>query len=135
MAGYSPRDELCDGDVQSALQRHWAASDADDFDGEHEIYEDYAVLEYPQSGERIHGRQRIQESRMAEPNRKGFKVRRLLGSGALWISEIAVTYDERPAWVVSIMEFEGKKVVRETQYFATPFEPGRSRARWAERMN
>ena len=124
-----------DGDVQSALQRHWAASDADDFAGEHEIYEDYAVLEYPQSGERIHGRQGIQESRMAEPNKKRFTVRRLMGSGALWISEIAVTYDEGAEWVVSIMEFEGKKVVRETQYFASSFEPSPSRVQWVERIN
>jgi hypothetical protein len=124
-----------DGDVQAALQRHWAASDADDFAAEREIYEDFAVLEYPQSGERIHGRQRIQESRMAQPNKKRFTVRWLLGSGALWISEIVVTYDERAVWVVSIMEFEGKKVVRETRYFASSFEPGPSRALWVERMN
>jgi len=36
---------------------------------------------------------------------------------------------------VSIMEFEGGKVVRETQYFGEPFEPGPSRAQWAERMD
>ena len=72
---------------------------------------------------------------MAQPSKKGFAVRRLLGSGSLWVSEIVVTYDEQAVWVVSIMEFEGKKVVRETQYFGSPFEPGPSRARWVERMN
>ena len=38
-----------------ALQRHWDASDAGDFEVEHEIYREDAVLDYPQSGERIHG--------------------------------------------------------------------------------
>jgi hypothetical protein len=33
------------------------------------------------------------------------------------------------------MEFEGEKVVRETQYFGSPFEPGPSRAQWVERMD
>jgi hypothetical protein len=33
------------------------------------------------------------------------------------------------------MEFEGAMVVRETQYFGEPFEPGPSRAQWAERMD
>jgi hypothetical protein len=33
------------------------------------------------------------------------------------------------------MEFEGKKVVRETQYFASSFEPSPSRAQWVERIN
>ncbi len=124
-----------DDGVRAALQRHWAASDAGDFAAEHEIYQEHAVLEYPQSGERIHGRQRIQDLRMAQPNKKRFTVRRLLGGGALWISEIVIGYDEQPIYVVSIMEFEEEKVVRETQYFGAPFEPGASRAQWVERMD
>jgi hypothetical protein len=45
-----------DDDLRVALRRHWASSDANDFDTEHEIYRDDAMLEYPQSGERIRGR-------------------------------------------------------------------------------
>jgi len=101
---------------------------------EHAIYADHAVLEYPQSGERIRGPHDIQASRMAQPNRKRFNVRRVLGGGELWISELILTYDDEPVFVVSIMEFEGGKVVRETQYFGEPFEPGPSRAQWVERM-
>ena len=124
-----------DDDERAALQRHWAASDANDVAAEHDIYEDHAVLEYPQSGERIRGRDRIQASRMAQPSQKRFAVRRMLGGGGLWISEVVITYDQRPVHVVSIMEFEGGKVVRETQYFGEPFEPGPSRAQWVERMD
>ena len=126
---------MSDDDVRAALRRHWAASDANDFVTEHEIYADNAVLEYPQSGERIRGPQDIQASRMAQPNQKRFKARRVLGGGALWISELVLAYDARPVFVVSIMEFEGDKVVRETQYFGDPFEPGPSRAEWVERMD
>src|SRR5262249_4736871 len=43
-------------DIRAALDRHWAASDANNFDEEHQIYREDAVLEYPQSGERIRGR-------------------------------------------------------------------------------
>jgi len=92
------------------------------------------VLEYPQSGERIRGAHNIQASRMAQPNRKRFVVRRVLGNGILWVSDLILTYDEKPVFVVSIMEFEGGKVTRETQYFGEPFEPGPSRAQWVERI-
>ena len=61
-----------DQDIRAALDRHWAASDADDFEAEHDIYREDAVLEYPQSGERIRGRRNIQSSRAAQPNRKRF---------------------------------------------------------------
>jgi ketosteroid isomerase-like protein len=123
-----------DDDVRAALRRHWAASDANDFEMEHDIYRDDAVLEYPQSGERIRGRRKIQASRVAQPSDKRFTVRRLLGGGDLWISELVLTYDGQPFYVVSIMEFEGAEVVRETQYFGEAFEPGPSRAQWVERM-
>jgi hypothetical protein len=126
---------MADDDVRAALQWHWAASDAGDFVAEHAIYAGHAVLAYPQSGERIVGPGAIQASRMAQPNRKRFEVRRVLGGGDLWISELILTYDEHPVFAVSIMEFEAGRVVRETQYFAEPFEPGPSRAQWVERMD
>ena len=75
-----------DRNIRAALDRHWAASDANDFAAEHEIYHDDAVLEYPQSGERIHGRKNIQASRFAQPNKKRFMVRRVLGAAALWVT-------------------------------------------------
>ena len=124
-----------DRTVRVALQRHWDASDANDFQVEHEIYREDAVLDYPQSGERIRGRANIQASREAQPNTKRFTVRRMLGGGDLWISELVLTYDEQPFYTVSIMEFEDGQVAHETQYFGDPFEPGPSRARWVERMD
>ncbi|GAA3069584.1 nuclear transport factor 2 family protein [Pseudonocardia yunnanensis] len=123
-----------DDDVRHALQRHWAASDANDFETEHDIYRDDAVLDYPQSGERIRGRRNIQASRVAQPSDKRFTVRRMLGINDLWTSELVLTYDGQPFYVVSIMEFEGGQVVHETQYFGEAFEPGPSRAQWVERM-
>src|ERR1700758_405709 len=124
-----------DDDVRVALRRHWAASDANDFATEHQIYRADAVLDFTQSGERIPSRANIEASRAAQPSAKRFSVRRILSGGDLWVSELVVTYDGQPFYVVSIMEFEGGEVVHETQYFSDAFEPGASRAQWAERMN
>src|ERR1041384_4208373 len=112
-----------DRTVRLALQRHWDASDASDFEVEHDIYHEDAVLDYPQSGERIRGRRNIQESRTVQPNRKRFMVRRMIGSGDLWVTEFTLSYDGVPSWVVSIMEFQDGRVAHETQYFADRFEP------------
>src|SRR5207248_6821819 len=94
-----------DRTMRLALERHWNASDASDFEVEHEIYREDAVLDYPQSGERIRGRHNIQESRTVQPNKKRFTVRRMIGSGDLWVTEFILTYDGVPSYVVSIMEF------------------------------
>ena len=125
---------MSDQRIRAALDRHWFASNANDLDGEHEIYWNDAVLDYPQSGERIRGRVRIQKSRHAQPNQKQFEVRRIVGAGDLWITEYILTYDGRPSYTVSIMEFINGKVAHETQYCADPFQPGPSRAQWVEQL-
>ena len=121
-----------DHSVRAVLRRHWEASDASDFEVEHEIYREDAVLHYPQSGERIRGRHNIQESRFAQPNKKRFTVRRIVGSGDLWITEFVLTYDGIPSYAVSIMEFRDGLVANETQYFADRFDPGPSRTHLVE---
>ncbi len=124
-----------ESDIRSALDRHWAASDANRFEEEHQIYDEDAVLDYPQSGERIRGRQNIEASRVAQPNKKRFFVQRIVGAGDLWVTEFILFYDGQPSYSVSIMEFENGKITHETQYFGDPFEPGPSRARWVERLD
>jgi SnoaL-like domain len=117
-----------------ALERHWHASDVGDFDVEHDIYRADAVLDYPQSGERIRGRRSIQQSRFVQPNKKRFTVRRIVGSGDLWVTEFTLSYDDMPSYAVSIMEFHDGLVAHETQYFADRFEPAPSRADLVERI-
>ncbi len=127
-------EEISDGEIRAELDRHWAASDSNDFETEHSIYQDDAVLEYPQSGERIRGRRNIQITRSRQPSSKRFIVRRIIGHANLWVTEFILTYDGRPSYTVSIMEFTGTKVSRETQYFADPFEAAAWRAQWVEQI-
>jgi hypothetical protein len=123
-----------DQGIREALNRHWAASDSGDFATEHDIYHDDAVLDYPQSRERILGRNNIQLTRTLQPNRKRFAVHRITGSADLWITELVLTYDDKPFYTVSIMEFRGMKVAHETQYFADPFEAAEWRKKWVVSM-
>jgi hypothetical protein len=122
-------------EIREALDRHCAASDANAFDVEHDIYREDAMLEYPRSGERIMCRHNILASRVAQPNAERFTVRRIVGTGDLWVTEFILTYDGQPSYTMSIMEFLDGKVARETQYFGDPFEPGPSRAHLVERMD
>jgi ketosteroid isomerase-like protein len=121
--------------IRAALDQHWTASDANDFETEHRIYHEDAVLEYPQSSERTRGRSNIQNQRASQPNKKRFTIRRIIGNGDLWVTEFVLTYDGKPSYTVSVMEFRGDKVGRETQYFADPFVAPASRSQWVERMD
>jgi hypothetical protein len=122
-----------DGELRIALNQHWAASASGDQNAEHDIYADDALCDYPQSGERILGRRNLQALRSHHPDRPaGFEIRRLFGSGELWITEYTIEYQGRTSYTVSIMEFNDGKVVHETQYFADPFDAPAWRAQWVE---
>src|SRR5579872_497411 len=118
-----------DQQIRAALDQHWAASDANDFETEHRIYHEDAVLEYPQSGERTRGRRNIQNQRASQPSKKRFAVRRIMGGGDLWITEFILTYDGQPSYTV------GDKVAHDNQYFADPFAAPASRVQWREPMD
>jgi len=121
-------------DIRALLERHWRASEDGDAEAEHAIYAPDAILDYPQSGERFRGRESIWRQRGAHPAERHFEVRRLTGSGDLWVSECVITYDGVPTFSVSVTEFSDGLVTHETQYFADPFAPAQWRAALAERM-
>ena len=125
---------MLDDEVRVALQRHWAASDANDFVAEHQIYRADGVLEYPQSGERIRGRSNIQASRVAQPSAKRFL--RTTHTRRRKSLDQRTRPQVRRATVLRREHngIRGWGIVRETQYFGEPFAPGPSRAQWVERM-
>lgn len=121
--------------MREALDAHWRASAAGDLNAEHDIYDDRAICEYPQSGERIAGRINLQALRSHHPGKpSGFDVRRIQGNGNLWVTEYTITYSGRTTCAVSIMAFSNGKVLHETQYFSDPFEAPEWRAQWVEKI-
>ena|SRR2546425_3424804 len=98
------------------------------------------VMEWPQSGERIRGRENIaavnrnyQASTGTAPK---MELRRILRPGEAWVIEGTIDYgDGTPVSAVSIIETgPDGKVIRETDYFANPFEAPAWRSKWVERM-
>jgi hypothetical protein len=117
------------------LDRQFAMMRAGDFAAAHEWYDEAVVVDWPQSGERIRGKGNLLALRQAYPAGVEFDVRRLIARRDLGVGEYVIRYDGRPVNVTAIAEFGGGKVVRETHYFAEPFEPPGWRARWVERMD
>jgi len=121
--------------IRTLLSAHWDASAVGDTNAEHDIYDDDAICDYPQSGERIIGRNNLQALRSHHPGKpSGFNVRRILGHSDLWITEYTIAYQERSSFTVSIMEFRNDKVIHETQYFADAFEAPAWRGQWTQRI-
>ena len=124
-------------DIRATMDRYWEATMAHDLERVHEFYHDDVVVEFPQSGERIRGKQNIYELRAHYPAKVTYKMLRVSGDGNLWTTEVIVTYDNdkgRPVYGVAIMEFRNDKIAHETLYFGDPFEPPKWRSQWVERI-
>ena len=105
-------------------------------EAEDRIRHDEYTMEWPQSGERLRGRQKMREFQEANTgSRPPRRLRRVLVREGLWVVEGIVDYGGgREVDFVLILELRDGKVFRETRYYADPFEASGARARWFERM-
>jgi hypothetical protein len=116
--------------VRAMLERHFEYAGSDP-DAAHEMYRDDAVLEFPQSGERFVGVESFREWRANYPASTTVEFREIRGRDDLWIAEISISYDEDPTMLgVSILEFRGDKIARESIYVTEGWEPPEWRAQW-----
>ncbi len=132
------------GDSNAALiERYRAAMESGDLmqlsTAVTELASDDFVEEWPQSGERIVGRDafiKINESyEGATGSSPKMSLRRISGEGDLYVIEGTIDYgDGTPVSYVGIAELSDGKLKKITEYFANPFEAPAWRAGMVERM-
>ena len=129
---YGVEDNLLGMDaetVRAMLMRNLGS--ADDPVASHEMYEDGAVLEFPQSGERFEGVANFREWRSQYPASVSYDIRRIRGADDVWVAEMTVSYDGgEPLYGVDVLEIRDGKIVRETIYVSEPFDPPDWRQQW-----
>jgi hypothetical protein len=105
-------------------------------EAEDRIRHDEYTMEWPQSGERLRGRDTMkafQESNVG--SRPPRWVRRVLVREGLWVVEGSVDYGGgREGDFVLILELREGRIFKETRYYADRLEASEARARWFERM-
>jgi hypothetical protein len=116
--------------VKAMLEQHFEYASSDPHLA-HDMYHDDAVLEFPQSGERFIGVESFREWRSNYPASTTVEFREIRGRDDLWVAEISISYDEGPrSFGVSILEFRGDKITRESIYVTEGWEPQEWRAQW-----
>jgi hypothetical protein len=100
---------------------------------EYELRHPDCLIDIPQSGERFDrdGMRQMQRNFPGGP--PAMSLDRLAGDGAVWVAELSSDYGEERGGVFNvclILEFRHGKIVRETRYYAAPFEAPEQRAQW-----
>jgi SnoaL-like domain len=116
--------------VRVLLEEHFEYAGSDPHRA-HAMYHDDAVLEFPQSGERFVGVDNFREWRSEYPASTAVEFREIRGRADLWIAEITITYDGEPRnFGISILEFRGDKIARESIYVTEGWDAPEWRAQW-----
>ena len=122
-------------DNRATLERMLAALYAGKIDEAATTMAEDAVVEWPQSGERIVGKQACT---MVYKNYPGgspaYQIRRISGGGDLFVGEATGQYGTDTVYTTNIIEFRDGLIARQTDYFANPFEAPAWRSQWVERM-
>jgi limonene-1,2-epoxide hydrolase len=118
------------------VEQFWATMNTNDFQAAAAwLHEDY-VLDWPQSGERIRGRENFVAVNTHYPaaGRWHFTVNRLIADEQGVATEVTVTDGVTTARAITFSEVRDGKIVRQTEYWPDPFEAAAWRAQWVERM-
>ena len=121
---------------RQAIERLWQLMEKQDWKAAGELLHDDFVQEWPQSGERIIGRDNaIAIERSFPGGLPTMRFRRTLADGDLAVLEVEFTYADGSRYLgASIIELRDGNVARETDYYAQPFQAPEWRAQWVERM-
>ena len=106
-------------------------SAADEFELRHEDF----VMEMPQSGESITGRDRMRAMQESFPGPPpSITINRVSGARRSWLIEGVNDYGDGDLWhVVLAMEFAADgRIARETRYYAKDFDPPQWRAAFTD---
>jgi hypothetical protein len=117
--------------------RHFLAELFSDLsaEAEYEIRHEDCVMEMPQSGERIRGREKMRQFQEDYPAPPTIQLGRVVVREGLWVIEGVNDYGEGQVFtVVLIIELKDGMMWRDTRYYAESFEAPEWRAQLAERF-
>jgi ketosteroid isomerase-like protein len=120
---------------KQVVEEFWSAMQTNDFKAAGEfLHEDY-VLEWPQSGERIHGRANFVAINEHYPahGRWEFTVHRIIAEGDQVVSDVGVTDGTLTGRAITFSRVRDGKIIQQVEFWPDPFEPPVWRAEWVEK--
>jgi ketosteroid isomerase-like protein len=118
---------------EAMIRHHFERLAAGDAAGAVEGLAEDFVQDWPQSGERLHGREACFNVNRNYPGGPPTGVfRRILGDGDVRVAELEMRYGDTKSFVTSVFEFRDGQIVHETDWFGEPFPAPAWRSEWVE---
>ena len=116
----------------AAIERLVEVINAKDVAGMDEVFHDNAIMEWPQSGERVLGAENRRAIYSRFPTVPHIAPKRLTTAEDLVVLEADLDYDGPKYSGVFIFELRDGLIAHETAYWSEPFEAPAWRSEWVE---
>jgi limonene-1,2-epoxide hydrolase len=117
------------------VEQFWKTMQSNDFRAVGDLLHEEYLLEWPQSGERVRGRENfvaINENYPAH-GRWEFTVHRILAEGDEVVSDVDVTDGVIRGRVITFSRIQDGKILHQTEFWPDPFEAADWRSQWVEK--
>lgn len=95
-----------------------------------ELFHDDAVMDWPQSGEKVIGAENRRAIYKSFPKLPKITPRRMVSSGDLVVAEATLDYGGPTYKTVFIFELRDGKIAKETAYWSEAFDAPEWRSKW-----
>jgi ketosteroid isomerase-like protein len=121
---------------RDVVRRFWDAMATNDFRVAADLLHDDYVLEWPQSRERIRGRENfvMVNERYPAAGRWQFDVRRIIADEHEVVSQVKVTDGQTEGTAITFSQIRDGRIIRQTEYWPDRFPAATWRAAWVEKM-
>ncbi|GHO48431.1 nuclear transport factor 2 family protein [Ktedonospora formicarum] len=116
------------------VERLWKLIDTFQFEDMAPLLHDDFICEWPQSKERIRGRDNFIALCKHYPGQWRVASLKVTAASEQVISEVMMQYQEQRIYAVSFFEFRADQIVRQWEYWADTYPAPEWRAQWVEAM-
>jgi ketosteroid isomerase-like protein len=123
-------------DNKKVLENFWETMATNDFYAAAQLLHDDFTLEWPQSGERIRGREnfaRINSAYLAA-GKWTFEINNIVSGGDVVVTDVSVSDGERHDRAITFSTLRDGMIWKQVEFWPEFFDAPVWRAQWVERM-
>jgi len=123
-------------DPKRIVAQFWQAMEGNDFYAAAELLHEDFVLEWPQSGERIHGRENFAKINTMYPagGKWRFKINSIIAEGDDVVTDVSVTDGVRHDRAITFSTVRDGKIWKQVEFWPESFEAPDWRSQWVEKF-
>ena len=118
------------------VEEFWGTMETNDFYAAAQLLHDDYILEWPQSGECIRGRDNFAALNTAYPAAETwhFKINQIVAEDASVVTDVSVTDGRRTDRAITFSTIRDGKIWKQVEFWPEPFEAPTWRAQWVEKI-